>query len=74
LELLKKHAAARMRNGVVGRIGTKIPISPVPVKKMPAMISMILTGLLKVFLSAVSSFTVLEKSSYELILSLEWDQ
>ena len=28
LELLKKHQAARSNNGVVGNIGTKIPITP----------------------------------------------
>ena len=28
LELLKKHHAARSNNGVVGNIGTKIPITP----------------------------------------------
>ena len=28
LELLKKHQAAKSNNGVVGNIGTKIPITP----------------------------------------------
>jgi hypothetical protein len=28
LELLKKHQAARSKRGVVGNIGTKIPITP----------------------------------------------
>ena len=41
LELLKKHQAARSKRGVVGNIGTKIPITPNVKDNKPNIVSII---------------------------------